>query len=117
MAEHFSKEQIVADAKRIAKKIAETDEVIFYRRAEQQLDQNKKIQAKIAELKQLQKQAVNLQHYGKHEAHMQTEAKIDDIQRQIDELPIVDQFKTVHADLNDLLQMMTKSLNERLKEE
>lgn len=116
MAEHFSKEQIVDEAKRIAEKIAQTDEVRFYQKAEQQLDQNKKIQMKIAELKKLQKQAVNLQHYGKYEAHMQAEAQIDEIQRQIDELPIVDQFKTVHADLNDLLQMMNKSLNDRLKE-
>ena len=72
----FSKDEIVAKAKDLAKMIAETEEVDFFKRAEAQIHENQKVRTNISTIKGLQKQAVNLQHYGKTEALKKTEDKI-----------------------------------------
>jgi cell fate (sporulation/competence/biofilm development) regulator YmcA (YheA/YmcA/DUF963 family) len=110
----FSKEAILQKAQHIADMINETEEVAFFKRAEAQLDRNQKLQQKIAQMKQLQKQAVNLQHYGKYSAQHDIEAQIDALQADIDNMPIVEQFKNVHTDVNELLQLVTKTMNDRL---
>lgn len=110
----FSKADILQKAQHIADMINDTEEVAFFKRAEAQLDRNQKLQQKIAQMKQLQKQAVNLQHYGKYSAQHDIEAQIDALQADIDNMPIVDQFKNVHTDVNELLQLVTKTMNDRL---
>lgn len=113
----FSKEDILRKARQIAKMMNETEEVTFFKRAEAQLDRNQKVQQKIAQIKQLQKQAVNLQHYGKYSAQHDMEAQIDALQAEIDNMPIVDQFKSAQVEVNDLLQLVTKTMNDRLTKE
>ncbi|MEC5269269.1 YlbF family regulator, partial [Heyndrickxia coagulans] len=71
----FTKDDIVAKAAELAKMIAETEEVDFFKRAEAQINENERVRNLIANIKALQKQAVNLQHYGKKEALKQVEAK------------------------------------------
>ena len=48
--------------------ISETEEVDFFKKAEAQIHKNENVKRAIDEIKALQKQAVNLQHYGKWEA-------------------------------------------------
>lgn len=106
----YSREEIIERTKELAKMISETEEVDFYKRAEQQINKNSKVNDRIAEIKKLQKQAVNLQHYGKIAALQETEAKIEAIQQEIDELPIVSEFKESQKEVNDMLQMVTKTI-------
>ncbi|PKG23105.1 RicAFT regulatory complex protein RicA family protein [Niallia nealsonii] len=106
----FTREEIIRRTEELAKMIAETEEVEFYKRAEQQINNNKKVNEKIAQIKKLQKQAVNLQHYGKYAALKDTENKINQLQQEIDELPIVDEFKQSQNEVNDILQMVTKTI-------
>ena len=88
----YTRDEVLAQAKQLAKMIAETEEVDFFKRAEEKIHQNEKVRTLINELKSLQKQAVNLQHYGKHEALKQVEAKIDAIYEQLEQIPIVGEF-------------------------
>ncbi len=64
----YSKDDIVEQAKELAKMISETEEVDFFKKAEAQIHKNENVKRAIDEIKALQKQAVNLQHYGKWEA-------------------------------------------------
>ncbi|WP_445487523.1 RicAFT regulatory complex protein RicA family protein [Niallia sp. 03133] len=109
MAKH-TREEIIQRTERLANMMRETEEVDFYKRAEQQINKNTKVNDKIAQIKKLQKQAVNLQHYGKFSALKETEAKIDALQKEIDELPIVNEFKQSQAEVNEMLQMVTKTI-------
>ncbi|GKU82556.1 RicAFT regulatory complex protein RicA family protein [Niallia sp. NCCP-28] len=106
----FTREEIIRRTEELAKMIAETEEVEFYKRAEQQINNNKTVNEKIAQIKKLQKQAVNLQHYGKYAALKDAETKINQLQQEIDELPIVDEFKQSQNEVNDILQMVTKTI-------
>lgn len=56
--------------------ISETEEVDFFKRAEAQINENDKVSTIVNQIKALQKQAVNLKHYEKHEALKQVEAKL-----------------------------------------
>lgn len=65
---------------------------------------------KIASLKTLQKQAVNFQHLGKEKALNMIEGKIEGIEQEIDEIPVVQQFKQSQMDVNDLLQLVSNAI-------
>ena len=64
----YTKDDIIARAQELAHMIADTAEVDFFKRAEAQIHVNPKVSTLISDIKGLQKQAVNLQHYGKPEA-------------------------------------------------
>lgn len=77
----YTKEDIIERAAELAKMIASTEEVDFFKRAEAQINDNQKVREMIASIKSLQKQAVNFQHYGKEKAYNQVQAKIDALQK------------------------------------
>lgn len=110
MEKLYTKDEIVAKANEIAMMIANTEEVEFFKRAEAQINENQKIRESIASLKTLQKQAVNFQQYGKEKAQNLVEDKIDKIQAEIDEVPIVQEFKQSQMDVNDLLQLVSNAI-------
>ncbi|THE11537.1 hypothetical protein E1I69_14655 [Bacillus timonensis] len=113
----YTKEQIVERATELAKMIAETEEVDFFKRAEAQINENKKVQEIIDTIKSLQKQAVNFQHYGKSEALKQVEAKIDNLQAELDSIPVVEEFKNSQLEVNDLLQLVAHTISNNVTNE
>lgn len=113
----YTKDDIVARAKELARMIAETDEVDFFKRAEAHIHENEKVRTMISDIKGLQKQAVNLQHYGKPEALKKVEDKITSIEKDLDELPIVQEFKQSQVDVNDLLQLIASTISNTVTDE
>jgi cell fate (sporulation/competence/biofilm development) regulator YmcA (YheA/YmcA/DUF963 family) len=106
----YTKDEIVEKAKEIAHMIANTEEVEFFKKAEEQINENQFVREKIASLKTLQKQAVNFQHLGKEKALKMIEGKIETIEQEIDELPVVQQFKQSQTDVNTLLQLVSNAI-------
>lgn len=106
----YSKDEIVVKAKEIAHMIANTEEVEFFKKAEEQINENQFVREKIASLKTLQKQAVNFQHLGKEKALKMIEGKIAGIEEEIDSLPVVQQFKQSQTDVNELLQLVSNAI-------
>lgn len=113
----FTKDDIILHAREIAKMISETEEVDFFKRAEAQINANEKVQKIISDIKNYQKQAVNFQHYQKHEALKQMEAKIEELQNELDEIPIVQEFKASQNDVNDLLQLIASTISNGVTDE
>lgn len=110
MSTYYTKDEIIEKAKELAHMIAHTEEVEFFKKAEAQLNENRFVREKIASLKTLQKQAVNFQHLGKENAYMKMEQKMEQIEAEIDELPIVQQFKQSQVDVNHILQLVSNSI-------
>lgn len=113
----YTKDDIVAKARELALMISESNEVDFFKRAEAQINENKKISEMLAQIKSLQKQAVNYQHYGKHEALKQVEAKIEKIQDELDEIPIIQEFQESQVEVNDLLQLVSHTISNKVTNE
>ncbi len=112
-----TKDDIVQKAKELAKMIAETEEVKIFKQAEAKIHENEKVRTMIAKIKSLQKQAVNLQHYGKVEALKKVEAEIDEIYEQLSDIPIVEQFKQSQVEINDLLQLVASTISKTVTDE
>ncbi|SIT67023.1 RicAFT regulatory complex protein RicA family protein [Edaphobacillus lindanitolerans] len=110
MEKTYTKHDIIEKAKELAEMISSTEEVEFFKRAEAQINDNKSVREKIASLKSLQKQAVNFQEYGKERALQLVEGKISQIEQEIDELPIVQEFKQSQVDVNQLLQLVSNTI-------
>lgn len=113
----YTRKDIVEKAKELAKAIAETEEVDFFKRAEAAINQNEKVQGIIKKIKAYQKQAVNLQHYGKGEMLKKVEQKIEELNQQLDEIPIVDEFKQSQTEVNDLLQLVSHTISNTVTDE
>jgi len=113
----YTKDEIVARAKELARMIAETEEVDFFKRAEAQIHENPKVKTLISDIKGLQKQAVNLQHYGKPEALKKVEDKISKIEQELDDIPVVQEFKQSQLEVNDLLQLIASTISNKVTDE
>lgn len=113
----YTKDEIIERAKELAKMIADTEEVDFFKRAEAQINENEKIRATISNIKGLQKQAVNLQHFGKKEALKKTEDKITALENELDEIPIVQEFKQSQIEVNELLQLVANTISNKVTDE
>ena len=110
MTKLYTKDEIVEKAKEIAHMIANTEEVEFFKKVEAQINENQKVREKIASLKTLQKQAVNFQHLGKEKALKMIEGKITTIEEEIDQIPVVQQFKQSQFEVNELLQLVSNAI-------
>ncbi|WJY28666.1 MULTISPECIES: RicAFT regulatory complex protein RicA family protein [Sporosarcina] len=117
MAEQYTKEQIIDKAREIAHMIANTEQVELFKQTEAHINENKKVREKIASLKSLQKQAVNFQEYDKERALGIIEKKIEEIENEIDEIPLVQEFKQSQNDVNDLLQLVSNTISNRVTDE
>ena len=113
----YTKDEIVARAKELAKMIADTEEVDFFKRAEAQINENAKIRTTISSIKGLQKQAVNMQHFGKKEALKKTEDKITALENELDAIPIVQEFKQSQIEVNELLQLVANTISNKVTDE
>ncbi|MFI8574585.1 RicAFT regulatory complex protein RicA family protein [Rossellomorea aquimaris] len=113
----YTKDDIMKRAEELATMIAETEEVDFFKRAEAQIHENQKVREMIASIKSLQKQAVNFQHYGKTEALKMVEEKIGNLEKEIDAIPVVQQFKESQTDVNDLLQIVASVISNNVTDQ
>jgi cell fate (sporulation/competence/biofilm development) regulator YmcA (YheA/YmcA/DUF963 family) len=113
----YTKDDIVKRATELASMIAETDEVDFFKRAEAMIHSNENVRLYISEIKGLQKQAVNLQHYGKPGALKRVEDKIASIEAELDSIPVVKEFKQSQVEVNELLQLIANTISNTVTDE
>ncbi|MFC4557199.1 RicAFT regulatory complex protein RicA family protein [Virgibacillus kekensis] len=109
MAE-YTRQQVLEEAHNLAKMLANTDEIDRFKQVEAKINDNKKVQKLITKIKTLQKQAVNFQAYGKTEALKKVETEIDRLQEEIDEIPVVQEFKEIQIEVNDVLQLVSGTI-------
>ncbi|MFD1018266.1 RicAFT regulatory complex protein RicA family protein [Thalassobacillus hwangdonensis] len=109
MAE-YTRKQVVEEAEKLAKMMANIEEIDRFKQLEAKINENKKVQGNITKIKALQKQAVNFQAYGKSEALEKVEKEIDRLQAELDAIPVVSEFKESQVVINDILQMVSNTI-------
>ena len=112
----YEKEDILKQADSVSNKIKSLELIKQYQNVEQQIHENSSIDQKMKQLKLQQKQSVNFQNYGKHQAYQKSEEEIYRLEKEINALPIVEEFRSAQYEANDLLQMMVKTMEDRLNE-
>ncbi|WP_053219589.1 RicAFT regulatory complex protein RicA family protein [Virgibacillus senegalensis] len=106
----YTKKQVLEEANKLAQMMANTEEIDRFKQLEAKLNENQKVQILIKKLKAMQKQVVNLQAYGKEEAQKKAEAELERIEKEIDEIPIVQEFKDSQLVINDILQLVSNTI-------
>jgi cell fate (sporulation/competence/biofilm development) regulator YmcA (YheA/YmcA/DUF963 family) len=107
---------ILEQAKELAALIAGSEEVERFKQAEKKISANGRVQGLIASIKQKQKQIVKLEHNRKYDAIPQIEQEIDALQDELDSIPIVLEFKQTQQDINELLQIVTSVIANKVSE-
>lgn len=107
---NYTRKQVLDEAKRLAEMLADTEEIDRFKQVEAKINDNKKVQQLIQRIKTLQKQAVNFQAYEKTEALKKVEAEIDRLQEEIDDIPVVQEFKETQIVVNDVLQLISGTI-------
>src|SRR5690625_4069234 len=101
----YTRQEVLNEAKELATMLAKTEEIERFKQVEAKINENEKVQRLISRIKALQKQAVNLQTYAKTEAVKKVETEIDNLQEELDNIPIVQEFKEIQVVVNDVLQL------------
>jgi cell fate (sporulation/competence/biofilm development) regulator YmcA (YheA/YmcA/DUF963 family) len=112
----YTQQEILEKARELAAMIARTKEVDFYKRAEQQIKRNERVQELIDQLKQKQKQIVMFESINKPELAKKVEEEYNQLHDELDAIPIVAEFKQSQVDVNDLLQMVTNVITNTVSE-
>ena len=110
------REDILAKAKELARLISTSSEVQFYRQAERQIAANEHIQKIISAIKKKQKEAVAFEKFENPAMVKKIEAEIDQLQDELDQIPIVSQFKQSQEDINYLLQLVMTVIRDTVSE-
>lgn len=106
----YTRKQILDEARTLASMLASTDEIDRFKEVEAKINANQKVQKLITKIKALQKQAVNFQAYEKREALKRVEEEIDRLQAEIDDIPVVQEFKETQIVVNDVLQLVSGTI-------
>lgn len=112
----YSRDDVISATKQLSEHIHQLEMVQNYQLIEKRVHENERLKHYMNHLKRSQKQSVNFQNYNKPVAYKQSEDSINAIKSDIDEIPIVNQFREAQNETNELLQLITKTLYQRLQE-
>ncbi|MDO3676363.1 RicAFT regulatory complex protein RicA family protein [Paenibacillus ehimensis] len=104
--EMIVREDILDKARELAGLLATSNEVQFFQQAEKQIAGNDHIQTLISAIKKKQKEIVAFESFENKKMVEKIEKEIDELQDQLDAIPIVSQFKQSQEDINYLLQLV-----------
>ncbi|MBE3553463.1 MAG: YlbF family regulator, partial [Thermicanus sp.] len=77
---------------------------------------NMKVQLLIGQIKGKQKEAVHAEHYGTPQHLAEVEKEIERLNQELDEIPVVQEFKQSQVEVNDLLQLITNIISNTVTE-
>lgn len=111
------KEDVQAKARELAEMLALSEEVAHYRRAEEKINKHERVQQLIAQIKKKQKEAVAFEKTFNNPAMVKKiEAEIEELQDELDSIPIVTEFQQSQSDINYLLQLVISIVRDTLTE-
>ena len=109
------KEDIQAKARELADMLAQSEEVAHYRRAEEKINKHERVQQLIAAIKKKQKEAVAFEKtFNNPEMVKKIEAEMNELQDELDSIPVVTEFQQSQADINYLLQLVITIVRDTL---
>ncbi|MCC2683259.1 MAG: rane protein [Paenibacillaceae bacterium] len=120
--EHFTntekivRQDILMKAKELADLISTSTEVQFFQQAEKQIATNDTVQKLINQIKKKQKEAVAFETFKNPAMVKKIEAEIDQLQDELDEIPIVSEFKQSQQDINYMLQLIMTAIRDTVSE-
>lgn len=114
--EMIVREDILTKAKELAELISTSNEVQFFQKAESQIASNDQIQVIISAIKKKQKEIVAFESFENKKMVEKIEKEIEELQDQLDNIPIVNEFRQSQEDINYLLQLVMGVIRDSISE-
>ncbi|WP_042204449.1 RicAFT regulatory complex protein RicA family protein [Paenibacillus camerounensis] len=110
------REDIMGKAKELAALISTSEEVRHFQQAELKIQNHDRVQGLIATIKKKQKEIVAFESFGNKAMITKIEQEIEDLQDQIDGIPVVNEFQQSQSDINYLLQMVISVIRDTVSD-
>ncbi|MGE6574833.1 RicAFT regulatory complex protein RicA family protein [Paenibacillus xylanexedens] len=110
------RDDIMGKAKELADMLGTSEEVRQFQQAETKIRDHERIQQLIATIKKKQKEIVAFESFKNVEMVSKIEQEIDDLQSELDSIPLVTEFQQSQSDINYLLQLVISVIRETVSE-
>lgn len=110
------RDDIMNKAKDLADLIGTSEEVQHFKQAEAKIQEHERIQGLIQKMKKKQKEIVAFESFQNKEMVAKIEAEIEQLQDEIDGIPLVTEFQQSQSDINYLLQLVMSVIHDTVSE-
>ncbi|MEX1028923.1 MAG: YlbF family regulator [Paenibacillaceae bacterium] len=110
------REDIMMKAKELAESLSTADEVQVYQKAELKVNNHTEVQNIIKVIKKKQKEIVGFEHFKNEAMVAKIEKEIEELEGQLNEYPVVNEFKQSQEDINYLLQLVIGIIRDTVSE-
>ena len=110
------RDDIMAKAKELANLISTSQEVVNFQQAEEKIRNHERVQALIAQIKKKQKEIVAFESFENKAMVAKIEGEIEELQNEIDSIPLVTEYQQSQSDINYLLQLVISVIRDTVSE-
>jgi len=110
------RDDIMAKAKELAELISGSEEVKQFQKAEEKIRNHEHVQKLIATLKKRQKELVAFESFQNQQMVAKIESEMEELQDEIDSIPLVVEFQQSQSDINYLLQLVMSVIRDTVSE-
>lgn len=110
------REDILAKAGELAELISTSEEVQMFKQAEEKIKNHERVQSLIKTIKKKQKEIVAFETFQNKDMVAKIEREIEELQDEIDGIPLVLEFQQTQSDINYLLQLVVSVIHDTVSE-
>lgn len=114
--ELIMKEQVLDKVKELSALLMDSEEVQQFKQAEHKIQSNERVQTLIATIKKRQKEIVAFEQMNHQAMIEKVQKELDELNEELDSIPIVSTFKQAQLDINYLLQLVTNVIADTVSE-
>ncbi|WP_232729964.1 RicAFT regulatory complex protein RicA family protein [Paenibacillus phocaensis] len=106
------RDDIMSKAKELAELIGTSEEVQQFQKAEKLIQQHERVQTLISAIKKKQKEIVAFETFQNQAMVQKIEREIEELQDELDGIPLVTEFQQSQSDINYLLQLVVSVIRD-----
>jgi cell fate (sporulation/competence/biofilm development) regulator YmcA (YheA/YmcA/DUF963 family) len=110
------RDDILAKAGELANLISTSEEVQMFKQAEEKIQNHERVQGLIKTIKKKQKEIVAFESFQNKDMVAKIEREIEELQEEIDGIPLVMEFQQSQSDINYLLQLVVSVIHDTVSE-
>ncbi|QCT03130.1 hypothetical protein E6C60_2418 [Paenibacillus algicola] len=110
------REDIMKKTKELAELISTSEEVKMFQQAEEKIRSHEHVQKLIQTIKKKQKEIVAFETFQNQDMVTKIEREIDELQDEIDAIPVVSEFQQSQSDINYLLQLVMSVIHDTVSQ-
>ncbi|MBP2001031.1 cell fate (sporulation/competence/biofilm development) regulator YmcA (YheA/YmcA/DUF963 family) [Paenibacillus shirakamiensis] len=110
------RDDIMSKARELADLIGTSEEVQHFKKAEEKIKRHERVQGLIQVIKKKQKEIVAFESFENKTMVAKIEKEIEELQDEIDSIPLVNEFQQSQTDINYLLQLVMSVIRDTVSE-